>query len=116
MDIKESKGVTAGKKKEYPPVAKKPFNPKRQFMAKEDAMKDNDRYKKANAAAEAARKAILDESAESEDQQPERESELTVAKRHLAEVVAKLEKKPTAALEKQKEKLENKIEELESKE
>lgn len=111
-------GITAKQKR--PIVNFKPDNPKRQFMSKEQALEDNARMKRANEAAEAAKRAVLsealDEQAPEKDLGKEGDSELTVARKRLAEIEERIQKKSTAALLKQKQKLEDVIEELESKE
>jgi len=111
------KGITA--RGESVVVIPKASNPKRQFMSKADAMKDNERLRKANQAAEEARRRVLaesgmDETEETGEAGQEGNPRLSEAKKELAEVEAKIQKKETPALLKKKQNLEDEIEQLES--
>lgn len=119
------KGVTA--QREPIIVIPKPHNPARQFMSHAEALKDNEKRKRASEAAEAARLKVLNEGMEEETEvtgekdspslpKPGKnaESQLSALKNELAQIEKQIQSKPTAALKKQKQKLEDKIEEIEA--
>ncbi len=68
------KGVTAKRKPII--VIPKESNPSRQFMSKAEALKDNARLKKANEAAEEARKRVLNEKLGESDDESQKSQEV----------------------------------------